>query len=262
MISLRDNNYRDFDHFRMTSETGPAASGNGDARNFIPPNSLKALMAIALLKGLPRNTLKLVAEHIDWRGYTSGAIIVSRQKAMDSVFLLFSGAALVVSHANPARRVLRATLGPGDIFGELSAFDPGPRSSALVAETDCVAGILPAETFLGLISNHEKAALALLQHLTKAVRAANQNVENLCLMDARQRLAFELNRLAKADPGDSHRHRIHPAPTQSEIAETLGVARQTVARLFGEMIRDAIIERRGRTIYIVDAEELKQIAKI
>ena len=66
----------------------------------------------------------------------------------------------------------RATLGPGDYFGEIALIDEGVRSATITAETDlrCY-GLTPWE-FRPLVEEHPELAWSLLQTLARRLRAA------------------------------------------------------------------------------------------
>ena len=54
----------------------------------------------------------------------------------DTVYLVINGKVKITRAAVDGRENLLAIMGPGDIFGELSLFDPGPRTASASALSD------------------------------------------------------------------------------------------------------------------------------
>ncbi len=90
-------------------------------------------------------------------------LIVRQDDAGDCMFILVSGQAKVVHHAE-AHNIDLAVLQPGDFFGELALVDDGPRSADVRALEPCVllkithaalsalAGVYPTAAFKLLIA--------------------------------------------------------------------------------------------------------------
>ncbi len=100
----------------------------------------------------------------------------------------------------------------------------------------------------------------LLRQLAGTIRNTDERIEALSLMDAEQRVCLELLRYLEPDPGSMDRFRVYPAPTHVEMAYTIGVTRQTVARIFSRLAKDHVVEREGKVLYIRDHGKLKKTA--
>jgi CRP-like cAMP-binding protein len=67
---------------------------------------------------------------------------------------------------------VRATLGPGDYFGEVALIDEGPRSASITAATDILSYGLTAWEFKPFVEEHPQVAWAMLQTLARRLREA------------------------------------------------------------------------------------------
>ena len=221
---------------------------------------LCSVEGMSLLADLPKPARKNISNKFTWWEFDAGSQIISRGEIGNEVFFLVSGAVQIVNFSESGRVVAYAMLQSGNFFGELAAIDGKPRSAAVVAMTRCVLGILAGREFLKLITQHEKSALVLLRRLAEIIRGADERIENLSLFGAEQRVCLELLRYLEPDPGDIRRFRVFPVPTQAALANSIGVTRQTVARIFGKLSRDQIIERRGKALYIRNHRKLEETA--
>jgi CRP/FNR family cyclic AMP-dependent transcriptional regulator len=66
----------------------------------------------------------------------------------------------------------KATLGPGDYFGEIALIDEGTRSATITAATDVVAYGITSWEFKPFVEDHPQVAWALLKTLAQRLRAA------------------------------------------------------------------------------------------
>jgi CRP/FNR family transcriptional regulator, cyclic AMP receptor protein len=96
-----------------------------------------------------------------------------------------------------------------------------------------------------------QVADALLRSLGEMVRRTTRQVSAFVFLDMRGRVARQLLQLATDDGTDT------PPVTQSELAEMVGGARQTVNLALRDLERDGQI-RMGRRIRILDEQGLRQ----
>jgi CRP-like cAMP-binding protein len=71
--------------------------------------------------------------------FTAGDTILSEGEAGDTAFLIVTGS-VEVSIGEGAKAKSVGTLDAGDVFGEMSLIDPGPRSATVraVTPTECL----------------------------------------------------------------------------------------------------------------------------
>ncbi len=66
---------------------------------------------------------------------SKGEVLFYEGESGEDLFLILEGKIKLVHAATDGRESLVAVLGPGEMFGELSLFDPGPRTSTAKALT-------------------------------------------------------------------------------------------------------------------------------
>ena len=160
------------------------------------------------------------------------------------------------------RENLLAILGPGQMFGELSFFDPGPRSATATAVTDVTIQSLSHEALTPVLSSHAEVAMALLNQLAGRLRRTNEVVGDLVFSDVPGRVAKALLDLAsrfgrKADDGVHVNHDL----TQEELAQLVGASRETVNKALADFASRGWLRLEPRSVVILDLERLQRRAR-
>jgi CRP/FNR family cyclic AMP-dependent transcriptional regulator len=131
---------------------------------------IEALRNVPLFASLEESDLEGVARQLSERRFAEGAEVTTEGSTGAGFFVIAEGNAEVSVGGEH-----RATLGPGDHFGEIALIDDGTRSASIVAATDLLCyGLTPWE-FRGFIEEHPKVAWALLQSLARLYREAQED---------------------------------------------------------------------------------------
>ena len=161
------------------------------------------------------------------------------------------------------RENLLAVLGPGQMFGELSLFDPGPRQSTVTAVTDCVMQSLTHDELLKWLTGRPEVAQGLLAQLAHRLRRANDVVADLVFSDVPGRVAKALLDLAArfGRPADDGIH-VHHDLTQEELAQLVGASRETVNKALADFASRGWLRLDGKSVIIMDPERLARRARV
>ena len=95
-------------------------------------SKLEHLKQVPLFAGCNRKELQHIAKAGDEITMTAGTMIVDQGQMGREAFVVLDGTV-----DGQAQRRKIATLGTGDVVGELSLLDHGPRTATVVCETDC-----------------------------------------------------------------------------------------------------------------------------
>jgi len=87
----------------------------------------------------------------------------------------------------------------------------------------------------------------------------SKRVFDLATLSAGSRIRAELLRLGESSATTVGKAVLYPAPSDADIAAHVAATRETVNRELGEMIEAGAIERRGRTMIILDVEKVRQL---
>ena len=115
--------------------------------------------------------------------------------------------------------------GPSDMFGELSIFDPGPRTSTATAVTEVRAYTMDRAALREWIAKRPEIAEQLLRVLARRLRRTNNMLADLIFTDVPGRVAKALLQLARQfGSQESGLLRVTHDLTQEEIAQLVGAS--------------------------------------
>jgi len=92
-------------------------------------------------------------------------MVVRREQPGREFFVILEGRAI----ARTADGV-EHSLGPNDFFGEMAVVDGGPRSAAVIAESDMVLMMLTRREFMRLLEDQSSVAMAVIAELAGRLR--------------------------------------------------------------------------------------------
>lgn len=110
--------------------------------------------------------------------FETGDIIIAEGEDGETAFLISSGQ-VEVSIGQGAGAKVVATLGPGEVFGEMSLVEPGPRSATVRALTDTICTVTTYDQFMGAAQTDLNSAMTLMKTLVRRQRQSSQHVASM-----------------------------------------------------------------------------------
>ena len=191
-----------------------------------------------------------------------GEVLFNEGDSGDRLYILLTGKVKLGHTSVDGRENLLAVLGPGEVVGELTLFDPGPRSttSTAVATTELLA--LEHNQLMGFIDSHPTLAKDMLRALAVRLRRTNIALADLVFSDVPGRVAKALLDLAErfGAPTEDGIHVPHDL-TQEELAQLVGASRETINKSLAEFVSRGWIRLEGRAVTLIDVERLKRRAR-
>lgn len=188
-----------------------------------------------------------------------GEVLFNEGDSGDRLYILLTGKVKLGHTSVDGRENLLAVLGPGEIVGELTLFDPGPRSATAtaVATTELLA--LEHNQLMGFIDSHPTLAKDMLRALAVRLRLTNTALADLVFSDVPGRVAKALLDLAErfGAPTEDGIHVPHDL-TQEELAQLVGASRETINKSLAEFSSRGWIRLEGRAVTLIDVERLKR----
>ena len=188
-----------------------------------------------------------------------GSILFKEGDDGEHLYVIVDGKLKLGTSSGDGRENLLSILGPGEMFGELSLFDPGPRTSTATAVTDAKLISLSHEKVIPWLKQNPEVSLQLLTRLSQRLRRTNEAVGDLVFSDVPGRVAKALidlgDRFGKTTPeGLLVNHDL----TQEELAQLVGASRETVNKALADFAGRGWLKLDGRSVLIADVDRLSK----
>ena len=134
------------------------------------PNT-EFLKRVAWFEDLDQRSLDAIANAAVEQTYQPGEYIMRQGDTGVGAFIVRSGKVEVLQERD-GKEVMLATLGPGDVVGEMALLDEFPRSASVRAKEPTTALGIQRWHFRGILQSHPQLAVALLPILSRRIRNA------------------------------------------------------------------------------------------
>jgi CRP/FNR family cyclic AMP-dependent transcriptional regulator len=180
----------------------------------------------------------------------------------DRLYVVAEGKMKLGRTSSDGRENLLSILGPGEMFGELSLFDPGPRTATATAVTESRLFALSNGELKPWLTGRPEVALSLLRQLSRRLRRTNEVVGDLVFSDVPGRVAKALLDLSKrfGVHSDEGLHVAHDL-TQEELAQLVGASRETVNKALADFASRGWLRLEARAVVLLDTERLQRRAR-
>jgi CRP/FNR family transcriptional regulator, cyclic AMP receptor protein len=222
----------------------------------------EGLREVPLVGALDEQTFAWLMESMTQTRLERGCVLFREGDEGDRLFIIREGKVKLGRRSSDGRENLVAILGPGEMFGVLSLFDPGPRTmtATAVAQTQLL-GIGTVD-LNRLLSGRPAVATVLLAALAKRLRRTNENLADLVRTDAQGRVAKVLLDLSErfgrpVEDGILVAHDL----TQEELAQLVGASRETVNKALADFATRGWLRLGARAVLLLDVERLKRRAR-
>jgi len=180
----------------------------------------------------------------------------------DRLYVVLEGKLKLGTTSIDGRENLLSILGPGEMFGELSLFDPEPRTATATAVTDAKLLALAHDQVIGLVTRHPQASLELLRRLAQRLRKSNEILADLVFADVPGRVAKAIIDLGArfGQQKDDGLHVNHDL-TQEELAQLVGASRETVNKALADFASRGWVRLEPRAVVVLDYERIAKRGK-
>lgn len=210
------------------------------------------LSAMELFADMSHEEMEEMSRAITMRTCQPGTVFYNPGESGEVMFLLKKGSVQIYRLSPEGRKLVIARLKPYSFFGEMSVLGQGMYESFAEAEEECVLCAMSRRDVEKHIFSRPEMVLRLLKAVGERMVAVEQMLEDAAFKGLVPRIASLLLREAESDEvrGLSHQ----------EIADRLGVYRESTTMALNEMKMAGLIEIRRKRIAILDRVGLQQAA--
>lgn len=178
-------------------------------------------------------------------------ILYFERSLADRLWIVRRGVVRLYKSSNVGRVTTLDVLGPGEIFGAVSAIETDGYPSGAEAVSDGSAWWLRREAFLELLKEEPRLGMEILTIVSRRLRDAHDRLRSFAHDPAPARLAWAL--LRAVSDGEAH-------VTRRALAEVAGTTVETAIRVLRRFEHNGIIRGEVGCVHVLDEDALFKIA--
>ena len=219
------------------------------------------LRQVSLFSGLSDKDLRELESVVRERSFRKNEVIFHAQEPGNALFVIKRGRVKISMDDKSGREIILRVFEGGDFFGEMSLLDGEPRSATVSALEPCQALILYREQFLEFVARRPQVVMKMLTTLSRRLRKADEKISRLAFADAYEKVASVLMEIVEERKIPLHIGTEIPISlTRKELAEMVGLSRETLTRVIADFQRAGVVRIEGHHIAIIDPQKLRREA--
>lgn len=205
------------------------------------------LARVPLLSDLEAGELERIAQVAIPRSFPKGARVFHEGDQSDACYVIRDGEVRVTREHSDGRAIALATLGPGELVGELAMLDGGVRSASVEALTDIELLAVSASDMRGLLERNADITTKLVVKLAERLRETNERISRQSFQTVPSRVAGVLSQLVNEEGAELGRDGVTIRMNQADLAQLAGTSRESVSRFLAVLERAHVVRvGRGR----------------
>jgi len=221
---------------------------------------VELLRKVPMFAGLSEQELAAIGALAVRKRYSARDTVVQLSDPGGEQFVIVRGHLKAVSAGADGRDTALGIMGPGEVFGEVSLLDGGPRSVTVVAIEECELLVIRHEPFLRFLESSPRTSIALLRVLAGRLRKLTERSEDIAFLRVGDRLAKRLadlgEKYGEKQPDGSRR--IAFKLSQQEIGELVGATRESANKQIKAWEQAGLLSQQGGHLVIHDLDALRQ----
>lgn len=175
------------------------------------------------------------SEYSVQKTYSKGTLIFSEGDDSDGMFIILDGKVKVFMSDESGKEMLIATLGPGEIVGEVASLDGQPRTASVSALVNTRVSRIGLSEFQSFLQDNPDLALEIIRVLTSRMRDHATSISNLAFKNVYGRVVWLLEKHSAEN--DDGTFTVNRKFTQQDIADMVGSSREMVSRVVSELVK-------------------------
>lgn len=211
---------------------------------------------------LDNEQLKEVMSSIIRRKYKKGQIVFFEGDVSDKFYIINGGKIKIFKYTKEGKEQILYILSEGDFLGYLSLLKKGKFDFNAEALEDVNVCMLTKDDFDKIVKKTPDISLRILENLHDRLVSLENLVQTLSTKDIEARIAGILKKFARDFGKEQANGIVIEMPlSREEMANYIGVTRETMSRKLSSMEDDGVIELVGnKKIIIKDLEILEELS--
>jgi len=222
--------------------------------------AVELLRSVPLFADLEEGELERFSRVAVARSFPAGTRVFHEGDHSDACYIVRDGSFRVTREHSDGRAITLATLGHGDIFGELAMLDGEVRSASVEALDDGELLALPAGEVRALLARHPEITVKLIAALVRRLRTANERISRRSFQTVPSRVAGVLSQLVADEAprrGGFEGSEVTIRMNQADLAQLAGTSRESVSRFLADLERAGVVRPGRGRVTVLAPEKLR-----
>jgi CRP-like cAMP-binding protein len=195
--------------------------------------------------------------HALMRTFKRRSLIYLPDEPGQSVLVLARGRVKIRDVTPDGKETILAFIDEGELFGELALVDDEPRREYAEAVVDSQVLVIPRDHLLWLMGQQPDVALSVTKLVGLRRRRLQTRLRNVLFLSSRERLVRLLLELAEMHGlRNGNRFEIGLPLCHQELGGLIGVTRETVTVVLGQLQQEGLIQVQRCRITVLDSHRL------
>ena len=197
------------------------------------------------------------------RTFPRGTALFTEGDLGERVFMLETGWVTLRSTGPDGEEMILGLRGPGEVVGEMSAFDGAPRTATALAVDEVAAIVAPARTVASLLERDVAAANDFARILIARLRESDHHRVEFTVLDTLARVARRLLDLAdRFGQPVADGVKVELPLSQEELASWCGASREATVKALRTLREVGGITTGRRMVTLHDRDALRRYARV
>lgn len=198
---------------------------------------------VSLFEGLSEIELQSVIDLIERKHYKKGDIILHAGDAFDRLFIVNKGTLKACAYGEDGKEQILYLLNDGDFIGELALLRNEIATYDLVCIKESFLCTIPKSKFEIYLKQNPEILFSIMTSAHEKIASLEKLVSAIASNDADIRLKFLLKQLIdRAKPTKNNALIITLNITREDMANFVGVTRETISRKLSQLASEDILE--------------------
>jgi CRP/FNR family cyclic AMP-dependent transcriptional regulator len=217
----------------------------------------RALIASGIFSKLDPVRVTAVSEQLELTQFLPGDVVDAQSSCGGCVYVIISGKVKVVHRNSDGSEMVLTILGPKEMFGAVTLFDPESREVTATALTEVVAVPIGRDQVLAWIAEFPEFSDQILRLFARWVKSSTNALVDFGLANVQSRVANQLLSLRKRfGRREGEVVRVVHDLTMEDFSLLTGVAPETIGETLQEFQDRGWIRLEDNSVVIVDAHAL------
>jgi CRP/FNR family transcriptional regulator len=209
---------------------------------------------------LPKSVMEALQPLKFTVAYPAGAILFVEGQTCRGIYILCKGRVKLSVTSKEGQTLILNVAQPGEVLGLNATVAGIPHETTAETGQPCQLNFVKRDDFLRFLTQHGEACMHVAIQLGRECQHAYQQLRSFTMSSASQRVARLMVEWSHDDSGMALAHGIKVALTHDEIAQIIGMSRETVTRTLAAFRKRHIAKIHGSNLHIQNMSAIQKLA--